>query len=63
MLYAEALASLKGLEILGGTGITEEGLADMRGMMVKLFETYCRKCKRDVVSEVLEHPRVRELMG
>ncbi|MBW2038879.1 MAG: hypothetical protein JRI46_04670 [Deltaproteobacteria bacterium] len=63
MLYAEALASLKGLEILKVIGIPDEGLADMRGMMVKLFKTYWCKCKRDVVDDVLKHSQVRELVG
>ncbi|UCC66744.1 MAG: hypothetical protein JSW32_02025 [Deltaproteobacteria bacterium] len=63
MLFAEALASLKGLQVLRVIGIPEEGLADMRGMMIKLFETYCRKCERSVVDEVLKQAGVMELVG
>ena len=63
MLYSEALASLKGLEVLQDIGIPEGALADMKGMMVKLFATYRCKCNKDVVDEVLEHPRVRRLIG
>ena len=38
-------------------------LGYMKEMMVKLFTTYCCKCKKDVVDEVLEHPKVRRLAG
>lgn len=62
-LHSEALASLKGLEVLKKIGISDEGLTSARAMMAQLLESYCNKCARDVVDEVLQHPRVRELTG
>ena len=61
-LHAEALASLTGLEILQGIGISDEGLRGARAMMAQLFESYWRKCARGVVDKVLQRPQFRELV-
>ena len=63
MLYGEALASLKGLDVLKQIGTTHRSLATMKDMMIRLFATYCRTCTRDVVNEVLNDPQVRSLVN
>jgi hypothetical protein len=62
-LHSEVLASLKGLEVLKKIGISDEGLEGAWAMMTRLSESYWSKCERAVVDEVLQHPRVQELMG
>ncbi|OGP53167.1 MAG: hypothetical protein A2Y65_06720 [Deltaproteobacteria bacterium RBG_13_52_11] len=44
-------------------GISDAGLEDARAMMAQLFESYWSKCERGLVDEVLQHPRIQELMG
>ena len=61
-MHAEALASLTGLEVLKKIGISDKGLHDAR-TMAQLFTSYWRTCEKAVVDDVLQHPRVQELMA